>query len=203
MEKRKIDFGKYADMHKETVVRGLDGTEVTVINHIPYTTKEELAFEALTKTIGLHEDSCAFTSDAIWKIRLYMIAKYYTDIDTEDVEPETVADFLINNELIDAIDDVVESDIGHVENIYLTAHKALMTTYEDDHSLKRALKTSFGFLFNGEDITETLAKAEATNDTIFSAISALQEKQKEKEEKVDNGTLTIGGNVINFAKKNK
>lgn len=201
MEKRKYDLSKYTDMNKETVVRGVDNTEVTVCNHIPFITKEEMVHDLLTYTIGLHEDSCAYTSADIEKMRLYMIAKYYTDIDTEDVDPVAVADFLINNELINEIKQYINDDMDYVVGMYWTMLDAFMTTYEDDHSLKKMIKTSFGFLFNGEDITETLAKTEAAKDTIYGAITALREKEKEKEEKVDNGTLTIGGNVINFAKK--
>ncbi len=201
MEKRKYDLDKYADLHKEDIVRGVDGTEVTVRNHIPYEKKEELVHELLIHTIGIHEDSCAYTSEAFERMRLYMIAKYYTDIDTEDVETSYIADFLINNELVVGINEFINDDFDYTMGIYWHMLEAFMTTYEDDHSLKHALKTSFGFLFNGEDITETLAKAEASKDTIFSAINALNEKEKEKAEKVENGTLNIGGNVINFAKK--
>jgi len=202
MEKRKFDLSKYADMHKETVVRGVDDTEVVVRDHIPFNQKEEMVHDLLINTISVYADSCAFTSESLGKMRLYMIAKYYTDIDTQDVEPEAIANFLINNGLIDEIEKYINDDLDRAMGMYWLMHDAFMTTYEDDHSLKKALKTSFGFLFNGEDITETLAKAEATNDKIYSAINALREKEKEKEEKVDNGTLNIGGNVINFAKKN-
>ena len=78
---------------------------------------------------------------------------------------------------------------------------SVFETYKDDKSITKAVRTSFGFLFNGEDITESMAKAEMTKDTIYNALSALREKEQEASEKINNGKLNVGGNLISFAKK--
>ena len=57
------------------------------------------------------------------------------------------------------------------------------------------------FLFNGEDITESLAKAEMTKDTMFKALDAINKKEQEEKEKMNGGKLKVAGNILNFAKR--
>ena len=201
MEKRKIDLTKYADMHEEKTFKGNDGTEITVRNHISFVEKEALVNDLALSTIVDHDGSCVYTSSSFEKLRLYAIAKYYTDIDVEGYEFEDVADFIINNGLADEIDKYIGDDFDVVISIYWNTYYALETTYKDDGSLSKALRTSFGFLFNGEDITESLAKAEAAKDTVYGAIEAWRKVEKEKEENVHDGKMLVAGNMINFAKK--
>lgn len=201
MEKRKIDMSKYADMHDEVTIKGKNDIEVKVRTHIPYEEKDAMAHELVENLAMIHDDSCIYLSPACDRFRIFMIVKYYTDVDVEGEDINNVVDFVINNELYDQIRDAISKDLDHVFDIYYSLYEALDTTYADDKSLTKAVRTSFGFLFNGEDITESLAKAEAMKDTVYEAIGALRKVEKEKEEKLDHGTLTIGGNVINFAKK--
>ena len=67
--------------------------------------------------------------------------------------------------------------------------------------VKKAIRTSFGFLFNGEDITESMAKAELTKDTMFKALDAINKKEQEEAEKMNDGKLRVAGNILNFAKR--
>lgn len=201
MEKRKIDFSKYADMHEEKVIKGKDGNEIIVRDHIPFADKEIMARDMITYTTVIHDDSCVYTSVELEKYKMFAIAKYYTDIDTEDADINDVADYMVNNGLIEEVSSVVNSDFSCVMNMYWLLYDALVETYRDDTSLSKAIRTSFGFLFNGEDITESLAKAEAMKDTVIEAVGALRKVEKEREENIDNGTLRVDGNVINFAKK--
>jgi len=201
MEKRKIDMAKYADMHVLKNCVGEDTTTVVVRDRIPYAEKDAMARELVEMTTVIHDDSCVYISAEFDKIWLALIAKYYTDIDTSEADPTEIADFLINDKLIDDIVEFIEADLEYVMDIYCDLYDAFETTYIDDKCLTKALRTSFAFLFNGEDITESIAKAEAAKDTIFEAVSALRKVEKEREENIDNGTLKIGGNVINFAKK--
>lgn len=201
MEKRKYDLSKYADEHREACVRGEDGTEVTVRDHIPYAEKENMAHEMAERLIVIHEDSCVFQNSEYDKVKKFLTAKYYTDIDTEDMTEEEVADFMMNNEVWRPVESECGWDLSIVCGIYDAIFKAVKDTFEDDKSITKALRTSFGFLFNGEDVTESLAKAEIMKNTVYEAISAWNKAEKDKEETIDNGTLKVGGNVLNFAKK--
>lgn len=201
MRKHKIEFKKYADMHEEVEVVGKDGTKVTVRTHIPYEDKCKMVRELLEEGLMVHDDSICYEGYLMEAIRMKKVLEYYTDVKVDDIDPQRVADFLVNNELVDAINDVIDKDWCAVQDILYPMKYGVIDTYADDKGLTKALRTSFGFLFNGEDISESLAKAEATKKTIYDALGALSEKEKEEKEKVNNGKLMIGNNIINFAKR--
>ena len=197
MEKKKIDFAKYGEMYNESEISGQDQTKVNVRNHIPYADKYRMAQELAEQILMIHNDSCTYDSykeGPLWKLK---ILEYYTDIDTSEITPEQAADFMINNNLLQQIQDIIGNDLDEVKDIYYRMRDSVMTTYDDDHSLKTAFKTSFGFLFNGEDITESLAKAETAGGTLFDALAALKAEEKKKSP----GVVNVGGNILNFAKK--
>ena len=201
MEKRKFEFDRYAEMHDEKEVTGKDGTKVTVRNHISYSDKEQMAKEMIDYLVMTYDDSCIYDSYEYAKIAKFMIAKYYTDIDTEDVDPTNIADFFINNEMIDDILDFMLEDFGEAEEMFRKLKDSITKTYENDRSVAKALRTSFGFLFTGEDVSESMAHAEGIRDTLFDAIGALRKLESEREETIDDGRVMVGGNLINFAKK--
>lgn len=197
MDKKKIDFAKYNEMCEEKKVVGKDKTEITVRTHIPYRDKFKMARELVEQNVIIHNDSCAYDNyldQAVWMLK---ILEYYTDVDTDGVDEEHAADFMINNEVSQKVHDIIENDLCEVEDIYFKMRDGVMTTFEDDKSLKTALKTSFGFLFNGEDVTESLAKAETVSGTLFDALAAL----RKEDEKRNPGKIDVGGNILNFAKK--
>lgn len=197
MDKKKIDFAKYNEMCEEKKVVGKDKTEITVRTHIPYRDKFKMARELVEQNVIIHNDSCAYDNyldQALWMLK---ILEYYTDVDTDGVDEEHASDFMINNEVSQKIHDIIDNDLCEVEDIYFTMRDGVMTTFEDDKSLKTALKTSFGFLFNGEDVTESLAKAETVSGTLFDALAAL----RKEDEKRNPGKIDVGGNILNFAKK--
>ena len=197
MDKKKIDFAKYNEMCEEKKVVGKDRTEITVRTHIPYRDKFKMARELVEQNVIIHNDSCAYDNyldQAVWMLK---ILEYYTDVDTDGVDEEHAADFMINNEVSQNIHDIIENDLCKVEEIYFRMRDGVMTTFEDDKSLKTALKTSFGFLFNGEDVTESLAKAETVSGTLFDALAAL----RKEDERRNPGKIDVGGNILNFAKK--
>lgn len=201
MEKHKIDLSKYADMHEEKTITGKDNTEVVVRDHIPYEQKEVMATEMAERVLMEHDDSCMYTSNAYDKVEKYLLLKYYTNVDVEEEDIDNVVDFMVNNEIIGDIIAFVWNDFDIVLDIFERIESSLKKTYEDDHSLTKAIRTSFGFLFTGEDITESMAKAEATSGVLMDALNALRDADKKKEETIDKGKLTVGGNIINFAKK--
>ena len=201
MKKHKIEFKKYADMHDEVKVVGKDGTEVMVRTHIPYEEKVKLVREMLEEGMMIHDDSLIYEGYLMQAIQMKKILEYYTDVKVDNIAPEVIADFMVNNEIIGDIEDAIYKDWCAVQDIFFPMKNSVADTYQDDRSLTKALRTSFGFLFNGEDITESLAKAEATKDTMYKALGALREKEQEEKEKINNGKLMIGDNIINFAKR--
>ena len=201
MEKQKIEFGKYADMHRETTIRGNDDTSVTVRDHIPWEQKEAMAKELAEQTVVIHDESCVFTGSNYERLEKYMVAKYYTDLDVDGVSDGEVADFMVNNGVWEALCACVGDDMRYVREIYFAIVGAVETTYTDDKSLTKAIRTSFPFLFTGEDVSESLAKAEANKDMIYKAIGALRDAEKQREETIDRGRLSVGGNVISISKK--
>ena len=169
MRKKKIDFKKYADLHEEIELTGNDGTKIQVRNHISYADKIQMARDVIENCVMIHDDSCCYEGINIYAEKIRAIVKYYTNVPADDADAYEVADFVINNGLLAEIREYIHDDYYEAEDVYVTMLNMVMATYTDDMSLKKAIKTSFGFLFNGEDVTESLAKAELTKDTLFNA----------------------------------
>ena len=201
MKQKKINIKKYADAHEETELIGKDGVKIQVRNHISYADKIQMAKEVIENCVMIHDDSCCYESHDIYAEKIKSMVKYYTNIAVDDAEADEVADFVINNDLLGSIREYIHDDYYEAEDIYVTMMNMVIDTYTDDMSLKKAIKTSFGFLFNGEDITESLAKAEMTKDTMFKALDAINKKEAESQGKIDDGRLKVGNNILNFARK--
>lgn len=201
MKKHKINFKKYADMSEVVEVTGKDGTVVKVMTHIPYEKKLQMVQEILEEGLMIHDDSICYEGYVIHAVKMKKILEYYTDVNIDGADATEVADFLINNHLMSEIDNAILDDWRYVLDIFYSMMNGIFETYEDDKGLTKAIRTSFSFLFNGEDITESLAKAEAAKDTIYKAIGALNEKEKEEQEKMHDGLLTVGNNILNFSKR--
>ena len=197
MEKRKYNLTKQEPTIHDIPV-SYSGELIHVVDRISYSEKEAMATEMAERLIITHDDSCVYESSEYDKVMKVMIAKYYTDIDTSDADEYDIVDF-IDTETWNNIVEVLGVDLSVVLGIYDRLVDAVMVTYADDRGLTKAIRKSFGFLFTGEDITDTLAKAETVKGTMLDALSALQKRQ----ETVDNGKLNVGGNVISFAKKGK
>lgn len=202
MRKHKITgLKKYADMHEEKSVTGNDGVTVVFRTHIPYAEKVAFAQEWAENTIITHDDSCWYTGHEQRLYEIYLVAKYYTDIQTDGVAPQEIADFMINDGLFHQIDDLLYDDLSEVRQLHYLIQESFGVTYDDDRSLTKAVRTSFGFLFNGEDVTESMAKAQATSGVMMKALNALQEKEKEESEKPTDGKMRVGGTLLNFARR--
>ena len=201
MKKKAIDFKKYADMHENKEIVGTDGTKVVVRDHISYANKVAMAVALVEENVMIHDDSVCYESFAMPAERIKGIMQYYTDVPVDDADAQEVADFAINNGLIGQIRDYIHDDYYEFEDVFVTLIRSVMDNYEDDQSLAKAIKTSFGFLFTGEDVTETLAKAEAAKDTVFDALGALREKEAQDESKMKDGKLKVEGKLLSFAKK--
>ena len=201
MRKKKIDFKKYANMHEELEITGKDGVSITVRNHIPYEDKIQMAKDVIENCVMIHDDSCCYIGVDTYAEKIKAIVKYYTDVPVDGADAHAVADFVINNDLLGKIREYIHDDYSEAEDVYVTMLDMVMDIYTDDMSLRKAVRTSFGFLFNGEDITESMAKAEMTKDTLFDALNAINKKEQESKENIDNGKLKVGSNILNFARR--
>ena len=201
MKKKKINMKKYKDMHTEVTIAGDDGTEITVRTRIPYEDKIAMATELAEQTIMIHDDSALYISHEEKAIKILMALKYYTSVNTDGVTPGEAFDFVYNNEMEPQLYKVISHDYNAVIDIYHRLFGGVDESFKDDRSIQKAIRRSFGFLFNGEDVTESLAKAEAMKDVMYNAIGALREKEKEESERITDGKLNVGGNILNFARK--
>ena len=188
-------------MHEETELTGKDGTVIVAMDHISYADKVNMAKDVIENCVMIHDDSCCYESHMIYAEKIKAMVKYYTNVHVDEASAEEVCDFMINNGLISQLRDYIHDDYYEAEDVYVSMINMVMETYDDDMSLKKAIKTSFGFLFNGEDITESLAKAELTKDTMFKALDAINKKEQEEKKKIDDGKLKVGNNILNFARK--
>lgn len=66
--------------------------------------------------------------------------KYYTNIDIEGETPETVYDFMINNDLLEDLWKAVEPEHGQLMNIAFDMRSAVRHLYDAEHSLSTIVK---------------------------------------------------------------
>ena len=201
MRQKKINFKKYAGAHEEKELTGKDGTVIVARDHISYEDKIQMARDVIENCVMIHDNSCCYENHMIYAEKIKAMVKYYTNVVVDEATAEEVCDFMINNGLIGQLREFIHDDYYEAEDVYVTMLNMVLETYDDDMSLRKAIKTSFGFLFNGEDITESMAKAELTKDTLFKALDAINQKEQEASENMDNGKLKVGSNILNFARK--
>lgn len=179
----------------------LNGKKLVVYNRIPYADKRAFAEEQVSKTQVQDEQlGICYSSPAYHMIRKYLFIKYYTNIDVSTVADdetgyETVYDFADSYGLFDQeIMKACEADQDMVDSIAAGTDWALVKTFEAAHSLgnmvKPLLNTSVDT--NNSETKELIEK-------LIDMKGALLEKE-ESETKTAK-PVTVGGAVINFAKR--
>lgn len=181
---------------------------IEVKQHIPYEQKEIMALEYVTY-INNSDDTVGVMFDSYKRelIELVLICKYYTNIDITSLDGEEgmmmLHDWIMANDLYDAIHDAVFDDYYIVEEIANDMKKHIRAVYDAQNSIGYKAKKVLGPLLETENIVDALAKSEEVNNTMVDLIGAYN-KQKEaeatkpaKKQKLDSGL------VVNFAKKKK
>lgn len=194
-----------ADMIKfdeAKTVTGADGKSIEVKTEIPYEEKEQMAKEYAAYTMVLDEENYAvYHSYQTELIELLLICKYYTNIDTEEMQDERgwkmLYDYLMTNEMLEKVRCLVDKDFYRVLGIESYISDSLGKTFEAKHSLPVRLLKTFGSILTEEDMAETLAKSEEVNSVMLDLIGAYKEKSANKTMRTGNGT------VVNFSKKKK
>ena len=196
MEKIKIDLSGYAEKYRELKISGADDIVITVRDHISLSDKLRFMDEFIKKTLINMTNYC-YDSYMQVVTEKAMIVRYYTNVDTDDYSDEELYDFVVNNDLFPHIADFIQDDMEDITMICSNMRDAIMQTTGYESSMTNALKTSFGFLFDGKDVTETLSESEALKDQLFEAIGALKKENESK----DKNKISVNGTVINLAQK--
>ena len=196
MEKKKYEM-HMADMDAAQEHTIGDET-IHVLRHIPLDQKVAMATE-LAEMIAIPNAEIGIMGEsALYEVCLvYLVMKYYTDIDLADTDARSVFDWVISHDAYRPIEMIICNDLWYVTDIADRTMHNLMDEYEKQNGLTHAIKTSFGFLFNGEDITETLAKSQQVSDQMIEVVGKLNEANR----KPDVGKVKVSGNVINIGKK--
>ena len=179
---------------------------VCVKTWLPYSEMEAMAIEMAERTLLFdNETGVACIGHRESMVKGYLMAKYFTDLDVENCEPEEVYDILMNSGLYEKIEGQVVEIIWRVDDIYRALCKNMISTYERENSLAYKLEKTFGFLFSGEDVTETMAKSELINEQMIDMLGVFLNHKKEQEMlnvgKQDKAKLRVGGALVNLAKK--
>lgn len=196
MEKKKYTM-QPADM--EEVKECSIGDEIIHVRlRIPLEQKVEMATELGNMLAVPYEDIGFMSQSALYEVcLLYLIMKYYTDVDLEDVEARVLFDWVVSCDANAKIRSMIYNDLVYVTDMTHRMMENLKAEYEKRNGLAHAIKTTFSFLFNGEDITETLAKSQAVSDQMIEVVGKLNEANR----KPDVGKVKVSGNVINIGKK--
>lgn len=113
-------------------------------------------------------------------IRAFLILKYYTDMDLAEYDnPEgrcSVHDALASHGLWREIMEIVDLDMDDVDVIAYKLGSSARRSFEEKHSLSRMLMKTFGALLGTEDLTQTVAKAEALNSKLIDMLAAVQKQ---------------------------
>lgn len=196
MEKIKFDLSGYADKYRELKISGADDVVITVRDHIPLADKLRFMDEFIRKTLI---NMTNFVYDSYMQVvtEKAMIVRYYTDVDADEYTDEELYDFIVNDDLFPSIADFIQDDIEDITMLCSNMREAIMRTTSYESSMTNAIKTSFGFLFDGKDLTATLSESETLRDQLFAAIGALKKENESK----DKNKISVNGTVINLAQK--
>lgn len=179
-------------MEKQMVVLG---QEVSVKNHVSYQEKMDAAEEYVAMAAVFDEEHgvCCMSpyEDAVKK---YMKLKTYAGLDMSNYNGVEGLCRLMDD--IDAMpigefEEFVDRDWTVLNGLAYTIYYNVECVFEKEHSLEHRVKTSFGFLLDGKDLTQTLAEAREVNEQMIDHLGAIA---KVKTQPID---------MAQYAKKHK
>ena len=217
MDKIKIDMKDAFKKADTKVITAANGTELEVVNHIPFDQKVEFAFAQTQMNLVVdEEEEVCYESYLADLNEAFLFAQYYTNIDTSDLDTEegrkAVFDYLVNNDVYQNMRNYAADDLAYTMGLYYSLSRSAKEVFQERHSLSYKFKKSFGSLLTGEDIAETLAKSAEITDKMTEMMDAFREKQdnislfssvgktpQDKGKRVDK--MKVAGTIINMAKK--
>lgn len=186
-------------------IDGANGMSIEVKKQIPYDEKESFSLQyALYRNVEDTENEIMYDNYKNLLIKTMLIAKYYTNINVAELKDESdwamMFDVLTSNDLYGQMMSIVADDMVFVDAISESMLKSVREIYVRGNSLQFNLKKAFGFLFTGEDLTESIAKAAEVSNEVTELIGANKELEKVKGKQNDK-LITNNGVVLNMAKK--
>lgn len=195
----------YVSTENKVVAIEYEGATVNVKTWLPYSEMEDMAIEMAELTILFDDTGFACIGHTENLVKGYLMAKYLTDLDLEDCSAEEVYDFLTETGLYEKIDDPARELMWRVEDIYRAICNNMIDKHMLENSIGHKLQKTFGFLFSGEDVAESIAKSELINEQMIDMLGVFLNHKKEQEMlnsgKQDKSKLRVGGALVNMAKK--
>lgn len=159
------------------------GQKIQVKAELIYKEIIEYAQEYVSRAVVLHLAGVAYWGHLRNEVFDLICLKALTNMDTSAYETE--------DGLMEMADRIREDNIRFEEFCLHTRearrriaemaermYENLKLVYEKENSLENKIKESFGFLLNGEDLTETLAHGRETNEQMIEHLGAIM-KAKE------------------------
>ena len=179
-------------MEKQMVVLG---QEVSVKDHISYQEKMDAAEEYVAMAAVFDEDrGLCYMSPYEDAVKKYMKLKIYAGLDISNYSGvEGLCKLMddIDEMPIDEFEEFVDRDWTVLNGLAYTIYYNVECVFEKEHSLEHRVKTSFGFLLDGKDLTQTLAEAREVNEQMIDHLGAIA---KVKTQPID---------MAQYAKKHK
>lgn len=197
LQKQKLEKGKEQEF------------ELQCLPRIPYAKKEEMAGRYVGIKLVTDEYGNVFDSYRAPLYWTFLIAEYYTNIDTAPLDNEDgwifVYEYLRNKRLeVNEGDHFsfehyqLRDDIGIVDTICQYMERAILLKADAANSLSRKVGKLFDQVLSesGEELTTQLAKSQAVSEKLIDMLSILKDANREKD-KVN----AVGNGALNFAKK--
>lgn len=184
-----------------------EDVKIDVKKHIPYAQKESMAMQYVIYINTTDEQTgVMFDNYRSQLIKLYLICKYYTDMDMQSVQDVsgwyTLHDYFVFAGAYNKLMDAVSDDYCHIDSIIRHIVDSLRKTHDKKNSLEHIVKKMFGGLLNDEDIAQTIAHSPQINNEIVSFMNYVKDKGNNM--RPDNSRVkTSNGPVLNISKKKK
>ena len=176
MEKVKLVLPEYEQQFEMIKIAG---QEVKVYKEIPYTDKVSFAQEYASQVCVIDEEKgIAYETYDIEALRLYMMLKWYTNIDVSeyDFDMGKLHDLMKDYEL--AIINICGRDLDLAENMMLRYTYKTIEIYNQQNSLAQRIKTSFAGILTGEDLVSAIAESRTVNEELITLFSKVQKQDE-------------------------
>ena len=178
---------------------------------IPYQKKEEMAEKLVQATVICDPAGCTYMSYRYDQTRMFLIVKYYTNIDTSEWDTEdghaALFDYMTRygDELMSRYEKMCESesfkhDIAIVDNIYSRMYSSLAFKHEHTSTLSYKIGKTFESVLNDQDIVKTLAQSREVSEKMIDMLGVFNANNSDKEKTEKNHKNSVPG-LLNFAKK--
>lgn len=158
------------------------GQKVKVRTELTYKEVNEWAQEYVARAAILHPSGAVYWSHLDEAIENLIALKALTDMDTSSYETEDGLFEMMDKIYADSewSDFMLRTECARMRIIDMggSLFNNLRKVHEKENSLDYKIRESFGFLFTGEDLTETLAHGREVNEQMIDHLGAIM-KAKE------------------------